>query len=185
MNVKSQAGEQEPVYCSDDWPKIGMKRLLVERRPNEFCMIFEEEGTVEPPCGAIARIDPAIFSNMGEPVLRTFDVMPGSGGYTIDGAWIFDHGVPISLVSYTDITKDPFNQPLKDILPPAFKDTLPPGCEIHPNRNILDLEHFRILASLVPTNEGGDRSKCEGAVELELGIKNHKLVVEHEQYRPQ
>jgi hypothetical protein len=184
ISLKSQAGEQEPVYCSGDWPKIGMKRLLVERHPNEFCMIFEEEGTVEPPCGEIVRIEPAEFVNMGEPVLLTYDPLVSNGGYTIDGAWVFDHGVPICLLS-TGTTYDSTLQALEDILAPAFKHILPPGCELKRSLNIIDLEHFRVLSALMPTDEGVDRSKCEGAVELELGIKNHKLVVEHERYRPQ
>jgi len=170
--LKPQAGEQESGSCGD-WPEIGMKRLLVERRPNEFCMIFDEEGELGP-CSEIVRIEPAKLVNMGEPVLLTYDPLPGNGGYTDDGAWVFDHGVPVSILS-----------PTNESISRALKETLPPGCELRRNRNILDLEHFRILAAVVPTDESGDRSECEGAVELELGIKNHKLVVEHGEYGPQ
>jgi hypothetical protein len=150
-----------------------MKRLLVERRPNEFCMIFEEEGTLGP-SAEIVRIEPAKLTDMGELVLLTYDPIPGSGGYTIDRAWIFDHGVPVSLLS-----------PTNDSISRALKEILPPGCGIRPSGNALDLENFRFLAQVWPSDESRDKSKCDGTVRLELGIKNHRLVVEDKHYTPE
>jgi hypothetical protein len=47
-----------------------MKRILVERRPNEFCMIFQEQGTLGP-SAAIVRMEPTELTRYeGERVLR-------------------------------------------------------------------------------------------------------------------
>jgi hypothetical protein len=135
-------------------------------------MIFEEQGTLGP-FADLVRIEPAEFTTIdGEPVLLTHDLIPGTGGYTVDGAWTFDHGVPVSLLS-----------PSNDAILHALKEILPPGCWIRPNRNPLDLENFRYLAEVWPTKDGNEESTCDGGVELKLGVKDHRLVVVDKRYK--
>jgi hypothetical protein len=151
--------------------EIGMKRLLVERRPNQFCMIFAEQGTLGP-SAEIVDIQPAEFTRIeGEPVLLTHDLVSGNGGYTIDGVWTFDNGVPVSLLT-----------PLNASIARALKEILPPGCGIRPNRNGLDLEHLRFLAGVWPSNERSEEGGCEGTVLFKLGMRNRRLVVVDRQY---
>jgi hypothetical protein len=134
-------------------------------------MIFEEQGTLGP-FADVVRIEPAEFTRVeGESVLLTHDLVSGNGGYTIDGAWTFDNGVPVSLLT-----------PLNASIARALKEILPPGCGIRPNRNGLDLEHLRFLAQVWPADGSSDNSNCDGTVTLELGIRNHKLVVEDRNY---
>jgi hypothetical protein len=117
-------------------------------------------------------MDPATLTTIdGEPVLLTFDPLSGNGGYTIDGAWILDHGVPLSLLG-----------PLDDSIGSALKEILPPGCGLRPNRNGLDLENLRFLAQAWPTDESKEGSTCDGGVLLKLGVRNHRLVVVDKQY---
>jgi hypothetical protein len=70
----------DPQKTTADAVEVGVKRILVERHPNEFCMIFEEEGTLGP-AAEIVEIDPATvdYPN-GEPVIFTHDLIPGTGG---------------------------------------------------------------------------------------------------------
>ena len=154
-----------------EYEEFGMKRLVVERHPNEFCMIFEEQGTLGP-FADVVRIEPAEFTRVeGESVLLTHDLVSGNGGYTIDGAWAFDNGVPVSLLG-----------PLNASIARALKEFLPPGCGIRPNRNGLDLEHLRFLAGVWPSNEGSEEGGCEGTVLFKLGMRDRRLVVVDKRY---
>jgi hypothetical protein len=135
-------------------------------------MIFEEEGTLGP-FADIVGFDSQILNTIdGEPVILTHDRVPGTGGITIDGAWILDNGIPLSLLG-----------PLNDSIGRALKEILPPGCGLRPDRNGLDLENLRFLAQVWPSTEGTEGSTCDGEVELRLGIRNHRLVVVGKQYR--
>jgi hypothetical protein len=137
-------------------------------------MIFEEEGTLGP-SAEIVRMEPAELNRFDdEHVLLTYDPMSGSGGYTIDAVWIFDDAVPISVSTLVGPTNDSISRALKEILPP--------GCGIHPDKNPLDLKHFRFLAQVWPSNESSGTSACDGTVKLELGIENHRIVVVDKQY---
>jgi hypothetical protein len=109
-----------------------------------------------------------------EHVLLTYDLMSGNGGYAIDAVWIFADGVPVSLLTPVS--------PAIDSISRALKEILPPGCGIHPDRNPLDLKHFRFLAQVWSRTESSGGSKCEGTVTLELGIENHRIVVVDKQY---
>jgi hypothetical protein len=146
--------------------EIGSKRILVERQPSEFCMIFEEEGPVGPN-GVIFQIKPAYLTEIdGEQVLLTHDLVPGTGDLTIDGAWTFAHGAPDFLMTV-----------LNDSIARSLKEILPAGCGTHPNKNGLDLENLRFVSAIWPISENSGGSNCEGEVRLTLGMRNHKLVV--------
>jgi hypothetical protein len=165
--------QPDPEKAPANAVEVGVKRIVVERRPDEFCMIFEEDGTLGD-SGWIFRMEPATISLIDDvPVLLTYDRLEGNGGYTIDGAWILENGVPFSLLG-----------PLNDSISRALKEILPPECGLRPSRNGLDLENLRFLAQLWPNTEGAGGSTCDGAVLLKLGVRNHMLVVVDKQLRP-
>jgi hypothetical protein len=150
---------------------IGMKRLLVERRPNEFCMIFEEQGPLGPSAW-IVRIEPAEFTTIdGEHVLFTHDMLTGQAGDRIDVAWTFDRGVPVLL----------FSPPGTPILR-ALSQILPAGCLIQ-RGDPLDLETLTYSADVWKSDDNMSQPTC-GHVILKLGIKNRRLVVVDKQYKP-
>jgi len=84
-----------------------MKRILVERRTDEFCMIFQEQGSLGPST-AIVEIDPAKLTTIDhEPDLFTNDPLSGNAGQNLDAAWTFDRGAPVSLLNPTDGANSP------------------------------------------------------------------------------
>ncbi len=145
--------------------EVSVKRILLERRPEESCMIFQELGSVGPSADIVAIEDAVIRSMDGVPILLTNDMIPGTGGYTLDGAWIIENGAPFSLLNLA-----------QEAIERAEKEILPPGCRIRADRNGLDLRTLRAGGQLQPNTESTGAA-CEGEVELQLGIRNHRFVV--------
>lgn len=144
---------------------VSVKRILLERRPEEYCMIFQEQGIVGPLADIVAIDDAQVMSIDGVPVLVTHDVTPGTGGYTLDGAWILENGAPFSLLDSAE-----------EAIERANNEIVPPQCRIRPDRNGLDLRTFRARGQLQPITENTGAA-CDGEVELGLGIRNKRVVV--------
>jgi hypothetical protein len=160
-----------PAAASPWWGDLlDMKRILVERHANQFCMIFEEQGPVGS-TGMLFRIDPAELVTIdGEFVLITHDRVTGNGGYYIDGAWAFDDGVPVSL-----------NQ-ANDEIERALKTVLPSGCTID-RGDPLDLKNLTYKSELWKPGDNMAEPTC-GSVVLKLSIQSHRIVVVSKQYIP-
>ncbi len=128
--------EKAPPYAQE----IRMKRILLERKRGEFCMIFQEQGTVGAG-GTISRMDSLELTTIdGDPVLETHDPVNGNGGATLDGVWTFDNGVLVSLMPSLDQT-----------IAAALKNILPAGCGLRPDRDGLDLVRLRVVEPSVAT----------------------------------
>jgi hypothetical protein len=151
--------------------RLSMKRILVERRPDQFCTIFQEQAPVGP-TGMLFRIDPAkLMTIAGELVLVTHDPLTGNGGGYIDAAWTFDRGVPGSLFNDAD-----------DAIGRALKTVLPSGCTID-RGDPLDLENLTYKSELWKPSDSMAQPTC-GSVVLKLGIQNHRIAVVSKQYTP-
>ncbi len=156
IHPKSAAGAEKT------WPGETeiMKRLVVERRPRQFCAIFQEQGPTGP-SGIIHEIDPAELINIdGSPVLKSSDPATGNGGFSIDESWVFVHGVPIPLAL-------PNNS-----IAPAVQQLLPSGCTIPQGES----EGSTKLEYRVTTS-------C-GVLGLTLAFRNQELVVISSRYIP-
>lgn len=80
------------IHTSQEYDDV-TKMILVERKPNEFCEIFQQEY----PTGTVTA-KPAFIVNVGsQTVLATHDQVSGTGGYWLEAYWTFDKGGPIPL----------------------------------------------------------------------------------------
>ena len=166
----------DPSNTHTDTGEFGVKRILVERRTDEFCMIFQELGLLGP-AAEIVEIDPAELTTINrEPVLFTNDLLPGNAGGRLDAAWTFDRGVPVSLLSPADGENSPIVR--------AFEGLLPRGCQIRAHGgDPLDLANFTFESDVWNPHDSMAEPTC-GHVALNLGIKNHRLVVVDKKYTP-
>jgi hypothetical protein len=149
---------------------IVMKRLVVERHTNHFCMIFQEQGPMGP-SGRIKRLRPATLE-AGENglVLRTDDPLNGTGGDHIGASWVFLRGVPVPLSLPNNLVE----QLVRPILPAncgirAGETTGTTGLTYHSN------VWRKRDSSTTPT--------C-GSVVLKLSVSNHKLALLSRNYIP-
>lgn len=155
--------EKPPPYASK---KVVMRRILVESRPDKYCLIFQETNSY----GILYSIDPAVITKIdGARVLYIHDPLAGNGGLYMDDAWTFNRGVPIRLR---------FNH----LVGPVVKQMLPKGCALPWRGDPLSLRDFTYRAALIPAGKwSGAQPRC-GSVFLQLGIRNHNLVILSEQY---
>ena len=168
--------QTDPERTHTDEGEYGMKRILVERRPDEFCMIFQEQGALGPAAG-IVHIEPAVLTTIDrEEVLLTSDLLSGSAADHLDVAWVWAGAAPASLLSPMDGT----NSPISD----AVQQLLPPGCVFFPAGDPLDLENLTYKSDVWKSTDSKAEPTC-GHIELQLGIRNHKLVVLDKRYTPQ
>jgi hypothetical protein len=171
-----QDAHTDPSKTQTDTVEYVMKRILVERRTDEFCMIFQEQGALGPSAG-IVEIDPAKLTTIDqEPVLFTNDLLSGNAGARLDAAWTFDRGAPASLLSPADGANSPIVR--------AFEGTLPRGCQIRGHGgDPLDLANFTFEADVWKSDDSMAEPTC-GHVALKLGVNNHRLVVVSKRYTP-
>jgi hypothetical protein len=155
---------------------FGMKRVLVERGPNEFCMIFQEQGWLGP-SATIGQIDAVKLTTIyPEPLLFTDDYLSGNVGAQIQAAWTFDHGTPISLLSLDDGANSPITRELNQLLPH--------GCVIWGHGgNGLDLKNLTFESDVWKPTDSMGSPTC-GHVSINFGIRNHRLVVLDKKYTP-
>jgi hypothetical protein len=165
--------ESESQTTPEGWHETTMKRVVLERQPKEFCLIFQEEGTVGRSGDIVAINDAEIRTVDGEQVLLTDDLIPGTGEYTLDGAWILEDGHPISIL---DTAVEAVDEALREIMPA--------GCESRPDRNDLNLARLTAEVQLEPKLKASAGTDCGNNVGLELGIKNRKFVVVSHRLRP-
>lgn len=152
------------------WGDVVMRRILIERDPNKYCLIYQETNSY----GILDRIDPANLDRIdGDPVLYVHDPVRGNGGYYSDAAWTFDGGVPVRLR-------------FEGLIDQTFKEVAPQGCRLPTTGDPLNLEKLTYHADLVPNVKsalGGYYPSC-GSLDIRFGFRNHKLVIVHKQYSP-
>ena len=151
------------------WGEIVMRRILVDRGANEYCMILQETNSY----GTLDRIDPATLTSIdGAPILFIHDRVSGEGGQYNDVAWTFDRGVPVYLG---------FGSLAEQVL----KELTPPGCDKYTRGDPLSLYEltFRLRLRGDPGNRYRTDGGC-GTVSIVFAIRNHTLVVVKKVYTP-
>ncbi len=149
---------------------IMMKRLVVERHVNHFCMIFQEQGPAGQ-SGEITRVKPATFEASARgPVLRTDDPLNGRGGDHVDASWVFLRGVPV-----------PLSLP-NNLIEQLVKPIVPASCGLSPGDTIGSTA-LTYRANLWRQTDDTDRPTCGSAV-LKLSVSQHKIVLASKKYVP-
>lgn len=147
-----------------------MKRLLVERRRNVFCMIFQEQGTIGPP-GTVAHVKPATIKATGRgPVLRTDDPLNGVKASHINASWLFLRGVPVPLSLPNNLVEQ------------LAKPVMPESCGMRPGNTRGNLR-LAYHSPLWRSEDSSSGTTC-GSVVLKLSVSNHKLVLLTRNYIP-
>jgi hypothetical protein len=141
-----------------------LKMILVERKPEEFCEIYHEQGD-----SGILIVDPTFIADVGgEKVLSTHDRVPGTGNFYNEAYWTFDNDGPIAL----DL----------DVIEEAVGTVVPDGMGVWKGGGF-DVASLSYEAGVW---KEGDANCCPsgGRVRVKLALKNHKLVVVSKHFEP-
>ena len=140
-------------------PYAIMKMILVERKPGEFCQIFNEQGK---PRDVDADGSAAIVGNLSEPVL--------AAGKNAGEYWTFDKDGPVLL----DMERV-FETVRADLPPGRF---LPLSGSIYAGFDIAALSYS------VALRQRKDQSCCPtgGTITIRFALENHRLVVIERKY---
>lgn len=149
---------------------IVMKRLVVERRVNHFCMIFQEQGPAGP-SGEITRVKPATFKEGARgPVLRTDDPLHGRGEDHVDVSWVFLWGVPVPLSLPNNLVEQ------------LVKPIVPASCGLRPG-DTAGSTALTYRSKLWRQTDETSGPTC-GSVVLKLAVSQHKIVLASRKYVP-
>ena len=132
-----------------------VKMILVQRKPGEFCEIYNEQGMNR---GVLRFYDPFIVSVDSQSVLVTRDPVNGTCGCYQEAYWAFDKDGPVFLdMNIIDETE-------KALVPQGF------SLNYHANHGF-NIEALTYSADYY-SNDG--RS---GSLTMRFALKDHKLVV--------
>lgn len=141
-----------------------MKMIVVERKPGEFCEIFQQE------FDRLVFMTPPYFINAGEQVLATTDDMSGSAGLRIEGYWVFDKDGPLPL----DLS--PIDEAVKELVPDGYSVPKYPFAFARgqfDGNTIKTLSVIRVACTRWIDNRLPD-GPC-GQVRVSFVVKDHKL----------
>jgi len=139
-----------------------MKLILVQRKPGEYCEIFNDEDTT--PIPLLGVEPPYLVTVDSQTVLVSRDPINGSGGFFAQGYWTFDKDGPIFLdLSVVD-------QAEKSVLPPGWAGWHGKGFDIQ-----------TLTFSFGYEGTDPDKSNFLGVLYMTFALKDHQLVlVSHE-----
>jgi hypothetical protein len=141
-----------------------MKMIVVERKPGEFCEIFQQE------FDRLVFVTLPYFINAGEQVLATTDDMSGSAGLRIEGYWVFDKDGPLPL----DLT--PIDEAVQELVPEGYSVFHYPFAFTRgqfDENTIKTLSVIRVACTRWIDNRLPD-GPC-GQVRVLFAVKDHKL----------
>lgn len=139
-----------------------MKRLLVQRSPRSYCMIYQQQYSPS----TVHAGDAYILTFGDQSLLATRDRVDGTGNYYLEHYWSFDAAGPVEL----DL----------NVIRQHTKTLLPPGHSIWKGYG-LDMKN---LCYAMPVWKDTDANCCGtgGEVALKLAIVNHRLKVVDSKY---
>lgn len=155
-DVIHRIGKEKASVVNEESSRL-MKMILVERKPEDFCEIYHEQGPI-----GMLTVDASDIVDVGEEkVLATQDRLSGTGNFYNEAYWAFDKDGPILLdLNLVDET--------------AGKLT-PTGMEVRKGGGF----SIRSLTYESPAYKENDANCCPsgGVVHVQFGLKNHKLIV--------
>jgi len=142
-----------------------IKMILVERRPGEFCEIYNAEYDA-----VMGSIDPAYIVEINsEKVLVTHDLVSGTGNFYVEEYWTFDNQGPIPL------DQGIIDETLKKLLPKEKSVWKGGGFDIGK----------MCYAQSVWQDGDGNCCPSAGKVQIKFALENHQLVVVQQKYDSQ
>ena len=142
-----------------------IKLILVERKPGEFCAIFNEQGMR----AELGSVEPAYFVDVdSQKILCTRDPINGSAGGFQSMYWTFDEDGPIVLDT--------------GVIGETLNKLLPYG--VYAGRGT-DFD-IQALTFAGPVTKATDALCCPtgGSVRIKLAIRNHQLAVISQEFDP-
>lgn len=162
-DVIHRIGKEKASVANDQSSRL-MKMILVERKPDEFCEIYHEQGPVE-----MLTVDASDIVDVGpEKVLANQDRLSGTGSFYDEAYWAFDKDGPILLdMNLVDETAG---------------NLTPTGMEIRKGGGFA----IRSLTYESPAYKEHDPNCCPsgGTVYVKFALKDHKLVVLEKRFKP-
>ena len=157
-NVEYDEFATEPLY---------IKMIVVERKPDEFCEIYNDVDDV----AVMKTVDPAYLMDLGsEMLLASKDQVSGNGGIKKEEYWAFDKYGPIFL-DYLSL------------LDQTMQRLLPRGSFVPRESASFDM---KTLSFESPVGKEGDSlsGASNGSVSIHFALRNHQLAVDNQEYAP-
>jgi hypothetical protein len=162
-DVLHRVGKEKSSVAESESLRL-MKMILVERKPEEFCEVYHEQGPIE-----MLELDASDIVDLGsEKVLATHDRLSGTGNFYNEAYWVFDKDGPILLdMNLVDETAG---------------NLTPSGMEIRKGGGFA----IKSLTYESPAYKENDPNCCPsgGTVHITFALKNHKLVVVSKRLEP-
>lgn len=152
------------LHTPEDEEEPAIKLVLIERKPDQFCEIFQSEYDFP-----IESVEPLrIVDVESQKVLMNHERVSGNGNFYLEEYWTFDKKGPISLdLGVIDVT---------------LREVLPPG-DVVRNGGGFDIEK---LCYAMPVWKKGDShgEPTGGVVQIRFALQDRQLVAVRRQYDP-
>jgi len=141
-----------------------VRRIVVERTPNQYCLIFQTNQ------GTLRSLNPVkLTTSNGHTFLVADDLVSGNGGYSDIHAWVFDRSRPY----YLDFDA---------VIAPTLRRILPSPFD-YPKDVVLTPEELSYTAR-ASTPDDHAHEATGGYVSIQFAIHGHTLTVASAKFTP-